>query len=127
MENNKKVVPIVRATLAEQVEAGMKKKELALHYGISVNQMTKALQACGLQIKKNHYPTFQLIDEAPAESVATETAIEEVAPTPEQIEQVIQEGKAEEEASVEQVDNNVEEEQTKAQLEEGTLGVNEWK
>lgn len=126
MENNKKVVPIVKTTLAEQVEAGMKKKELALHYGISVNQMTKALQACGLQIKKNHYPTFQLVDEAPAEPnpVADLTVSGGIVLTPEQ---VIQEDKAEEVASVEQVDNNVEEEQTKAQPEEGTLGVNEWK
>lgn len=122
MENN--VVPINKATLTQQVESGMKKKELALHYGISLNQMTKALQACGLQIKKNHYPKFQIVDSEPAVPVTDEIVSEQIVPTPEQL---IQEDKAEEVASVEQVDNNVEEEQTKAQPEEGTLGVNEWK
>lgn len=101
MEN--KVVPINKAILKQQVESGMKKKELAAHYGISVNQMTKALQASGLQIKKNHYPKFELIDDEVALD-APQVIVDNTPKTPTPQES-IQEDKAQEDASVEQVDN----------------------
>lgn len=101
MENN--VVPINKATLTQQVESGMKKKELALHYGISMNQMTKALQACGLQIKKNHYPKFEIVEDE--QVVDTPQVIVDNTPKTPTAQESIQEDKAQDDAPVDQVDN----------------------
>lgn len=56
-------VQISKADLSTKVEAGWKKTQLAEHYGIPVTQMTKALQAAGLQIRKFHTPKFELVDD----------------------------------------------------------------
>lgn len=67
----KETVKINVETLTKQVEDGMKKDELAAHYGIPVTQMTKALQQAGLKIRKFHRPAFTLVsgvDAAPADT-----------------------------------------------------------
>lgn len=63
---------IVLSVLKEQVEKGMKKKELAAFYGISVVQMTKALQQAGLEIRRFRYPSFVLVDDTKTTAVAEE-------------------------------------------------------
>ncbi len=44
-------VKVIYSILKEQVESGMKKKELAEHYGLPVSNMTEILKECGLRIK----------------------------------------------------------------------------
>lgn len=56
-------VQIIKEKLAEQVESGMKRKELADFYGISENQMKSALQQAGLKIRKFHKPVFVLLSQ----------------------------------------------------------------
>jgi hypothetical protein len=74
MSDIKEKVEIKLSVLTEQVAKGMKKKELATFYGISVLQMTKLLQQTGLQIRRFRLPTFNLVDDVNA------TKIEEKAP-----------------------------------------------
>lgn len=62
MENNQ-TVEINKGVLIQQVDAGMKKKDLAKHYGISELQMTKALKQAGLTIRKFHHAKFKLVDD----------------------------------------------------------------
>lgn len=103
MENNN-VVEINKATLTQQVEAGMKKKELASHYGISELQMGKALKACGLTIKR-FPPTFKIVDDS-----QDTTATAEVKDKPEVLVDNsptnFQEDKAQNDASVDKVEEN---------------------
>ena len=47
--------------LKEQINSGMKKDQLAAHYGLPVLQMTKVLQQAGLRIRKFKRPQFILI------------------------------------------------------------------
>lgn len=47
--------------LKQRIDNGAKKKELAEHYGLSVNQMTKALQEAGLKIRGFHHPKFKIV------------------------------------------------------------------
>lgn len=81
----KNPVEINLETLTEQVNVkGMKKKELADHYGIPVTQMTKALQAAGLKIRKFHHPAFVLTsgvaeDKGTTVAPVAEAVTEEVA------------------------------------------------
>jgi hypothetical protein len=56
-------VEISKKDLAEKIEAGWKKKELADHFGLPMMQMTKVLQQAGLQIRKFHAPKFVLNDD----------------------------------------------------------------
>lgn len=58
----KNPIEINLETLTEQVNVkGMKKAELAKHYGLPVTQMTKALKDAGLKIRKFHNPSFVLV------------------------------------------------------------------
>ena len=67
MDNTKEVqegpVKINKAVLAKQVEDGMKKKELAAYYNLSMVKMGDALRAAGLKIRKFHSPKFELVDD----------------------------------------------------------------
>ena len=67
MDNTKEVqegpVKINKAVLAKQVEDGMKKKELAAHYNLSMVKMGDALRAAGLKIRKFHSAKFVLVDD----------------------------------------------------------------
>ena len=56
-------IKISKVDLAQKVEEGWKKAQLAEHYGLPTAQMTKVLQAAGLQIRKFHAPRFELVDE----------------------------------------------------------------
>ena len=56
-------IKISKVDLAQKVEEGWKKPQLAEHYGLPMAQMTKVLQAAGLQIRKFHAPRFELVDE----------------------------------------------------------------
>ena len=56
-------IKISKVDLAQKVEEGWKKAQLAEHYGLPMAQMTKVLQAAGLQIRKFHAPRFELVDE----------------------------------------------------------------
>lgn len=67
---NENQVQISKKTLTEQVESGMKKKELASHYSISELAMGRILKEAGLQIRKFHINRPVLVDDtlAPAET-----------------------------------------------------------
>lgn len=56
-------VEIKKSIIEAQIESGMKKKELADHYGLPMTQMTKVLQQLGLRIKQNHHPKFVIVDD----------------------------------------------------------------
>ena len=56
-------IKISKVDLAQKVEEGWKKAQLAEHYGLPMAQMTKVLQAAGLQIRKFHTPKFELVEE----------------------------------------------------------------
>ena len=62
-EKRKEPVKIILSKLKEQVEEGMKRKELAEYYGIAELQMAKALKAAGLKIRKFHLPSFEIVAE----------------------------------------------------------------
>lgn len=49
-----KPIEIKYETLKEQVEKGMKRKELAEFYGLPESNMAKILKDCGLKIRKFH-------------------------------------------------------------------------
>lgn len=67
----KNPIEINLETLTEQVNVkGMKKAELAKHYGLPVTQMTKALKDAGLKIRKFHNPSFVLVTGAADADVA---------------------------------------------------------
>lgn len=78
-------IPIRVEELTELINSGMKKKELAEHYGLPVAQMTKVLQQTGLRIRKFHRPKFVIIE--------VENLIEESVETPieERVEEVLRE------------------------------------
>lgn len=61
-------VKISLTTLKKQVEDGMKKSQLAEHYGMSELQVGKLLKQAGLKIRKFHKPAFELVNDelAPA-------------------------------------------------------------
>ena len=59
----KEPVKIVPSVLKEQVEKGMKKKELANYYNLPMTQMTKVLQQANLKIRKFHEPKFIFVEE----------------------------------------------------------------
>ena len=62
-EKRKEPVKIILSKLKEQVEEGMKRKELAEYYGIAELQMAKALKSAGLRIRKFHLPSFEIVAE----------------------------------------------------------------
>lgn len=62
-EKRKEPVKIILSKLKEQVEEGMKRKELAEYYGIAEVQMAKALKSAGLRIRKFHLPSFEIVTE----------------------------------------------------------------
>lgn len=62
-EKRKEPVKIILSKLKEQVEEGMKRKELAEYYGIAELQMAKALKSAGLKIRKFHLPSFEIVAE----------------------------------------------------------------
>jgi|SRR6187402_1356273 len=59
----REAVQITISDLTSKVEAGWKKPALAEHYGLPVSQVTSALQAAGLRIRKFHHPKFILVDD----------------------------------------------------------------
>lgn len=67
-EKRKEPVKIILSKLKEQVEEGMKRKELAEYYGIPEMQMGKALKSAGLKIRKFHLPSFEIITEEEMEA-----------------------------------------------------------
>lgn len=62
-------VEIRKSVIEAQIEAGMKKKELAEYYGLPMLQMTKVLQQLGLRIKQNHLPKFVIVDDTVEEEI----------------------------------------------------------
>lgn len=113
MENNQ-TVEINKTILTQQVDAGMKKKELAKHYGISELQMGKALKEAGLTIRKFHHAKFKLVEDtaqdAPEVLVdnnpVNTTTTDDVKETPE----IIQEDTAQSDVTqVDDTENNEEE------------------
>lgn len=70
-------IQIKKSVLAQQVEQGMKKDELATHYGVKVSEMTRILKQANLKIRKFHLPTYQFIDDTAIEVVETQEVTEE--------------------------------------------------
>lgn len=70
-------VTIVPSVIREQIEGGMKKKELAEYYGLPMAQMTKALQTMGLKIRKFHAPKFIIAEEEEVQTLEETLAVEE--------------------------------------------------
>lgn len=66
-------VKISLTTLKKQVEDGMKKSQLAEHYGMSELQVGKLLKQAGLRIRKFHKPAFELVND---EEIAKVTEVE---------------------------------------------------
>ncbi len=69
-------IKISKVDLAQKVEEGWKKPQLAEHYSLPMAQMTKVLQAAGLQIRKFHAPRFELVDEVELDTVDVSEATE---------------------------------------------------
>lgn len=82
-ENQKEPVKILLPVLTEQVEKGMKRKELAEYYGLSEVQMAKALKEAGLKIRRFHAPKFELLKEETVSSEAAKEVVAEEASTEE--------------------------------------------
>lgn len=57
-------VKIKPSVLKEQIDNGMKMKELAEHYGLPVTQMKNVLKTLGLEIRKFRKPLW-VIEEEP--------------------------------------------------------------
>lgn len=54
-------VQISYTDLKQKINAGWKKEQLSIHYGLPQAQITRVLQQTGLQIRKFHRPKFELI------------------------------------------------------------------
>ena len=84
-----KQVKIKPSVLREQIDNGMKMKELAEHYGLPVAQMKNVLKTLGLEIRKFRKPLW-VIEEEPEVS-----NLEEIEDTPEpqaEVEALAQQG-----------------------------------
>lgn len=82
-------VKIKPSVLREQIDNGMKMKELAEHYGLPVTQMKNVLKTLGLEIRKFRKPLW-VIEEEP-EFINPEG--EQDAPEPEaEVEALAQQG-----------------------------------
>ena len=82
-------VKIKPSVLKEQIDNGMKMKEIAEHYGLPVAQMKNVLKTLGLEIRKFRKPLW-VIEEEPEV-----TNLEEIEDTPEpqaEVEALAQEG-----------------------------------
>lgn len=84
MDNQEKKEPVVpvkvnKTVLTQQVFDGMKKKELADHYGLSVVKMGELLKQAGLTIRKFHAKKFVLVDDE-QEDVVKDVASSDEAP-----------------------------------------------
>lgn len=79
------MVDIKISFLEEQVESGMKIKELAQFYELPVAQMKKALKQANLRIRSFRKPQFNLIDDTVAdiqiENIVPNVEFEESTPT----------------------------------------------
>lgn len=53
---------VSKAELTAMVDSGVKKEQIAQHYGLSNAQTTKLLRSAGLKIRKFHAPAFELVD-----------------------------------------------------------------
>jgi len=62
-------VEINKTILEQQVQEGMKRDELALHYGLPKSTMSKVLKDAGLRIRKLHKPKYVLVDNSVQEEV----------------------------------------------------------
>lgn len=60
-------VKIKPSVLKEQIDNGMKMKELAEHYGLPVTQMKNVLKTLGLEIRKFRKPLWVIEEEPEAE------------------------------------------------------------
>lgn len=70
-------VKVSRKALTELVEKGMKKPQLAEHFGVSQSAMTSLLKEAGLKIRKFHNSKPVLVDDLEEESNNTETVTTE--------------------------------------------------
>lgn len=83
-------VKIKPSVLKEQIDNGMKMKELAEHYGLPVAQMKNVLNTLGLEIRKFRKPLWVIEEEEPEV-----TNLEEIEDTPEpqaEVEALAQQG-----------------------------------
>lgn len=103
-ENQKEPVKIVLQVLTEQVEKGMKRKELAEYYGLSEVQMAKALKEAGLKIRRFHAPKFELLKEEATSETVKEVVAEEV--STEEVEEKVAVEEASTETSPENSENS---------------------
>lgn len=62
MENQEKV-QISLSKLEEQINSGMKRKEIAEFYGLPESNIAKILKDNGLQIRKFHEPKYVIVDD----------------------------------------------------------------
>lgn len=62
MENQEKV-QISLSKLEEQINSGMKRKEIAEFYGLPESNVAKILKDNGLQIRKFHEPKYVIVDD----------------------------------------------------------------
>jgi hypothetical protein len=56
---------VTASEFAKQVEAGMKRSELAEYYGLPETNIAAILKQLGLTIKKTQTPKYVLIDDRP--------------------------------------------------------------
>nr|DAX26229.1 MAG TPA: Protein of unknown function (DUF433) [Caudoviricetes sp.] len=83
-------VKIKPSVLKEQIDNGMKMKELAEHYGLPVAQMKNVLKTLGLEIRRFRKPLWVIEEEEPEV-----TNLEEIENTPEpqaEVEALAQQG-----------------------------------
>jgi hypothetical protein len=59
--------------LTEQVEAGMKKNEIAEFYSLPISQVTALLKQAGLKIRKFHAKKFELIMDLEEDNVSLQS------------------------------------------------------
>ena len=97
-----KQVKIKPSVLKEQIDNGMKMKELAEHYGLPVAQMKNVLKTLGLEIRKFRKPlwvieeepevTNQYYNEPDPEQINSLEAVEELPELEDEVEALAQEG-----------------------------------
>ena len=80
-------VQIIPSVLREQVQEGLKLKELAEHYGLPVAQMKAALKQQGLTIRKFHLPKFVFVEESVDTEIEHTVTSEDIQLNPELEEQ----------------------------------------
>ncbi len=67
------MIQISKKELTELVNSGKKKEEIASKYNLTNAATTRLLKEAGLKIKKNHKPTFSLVDDVTVSVTTTES------------------------------------------------------